>query len=833
MFTSVDPQWIPPFVELIAAAAQSGRCKVVTTLRADFYHRCLEIPGLTHLMERGQLPLSAPSETLLEMITRPAERAGLRFEEGLPGRILRDTGTDPGSLPLLAYTLDELYHADTADKLLDVSTYESLGGVQGAIGTRADVAFSRLDRETQAVFASVFRELVTVDDTGRAARRRSRLSSITGGAAALRLVTAFTEARLLVQSRDEANQPVVFVAHEALFGSWRRLADWISSARDDLLLQRRVASAANDWEAHGRDDAYRWPHERLVDVYAMLERTGVELDPVAASFVEPEYTRIFPILADPGVEQHRRRYAIDRLVTIGPATVPGLLALLRSGTPVGRTSAGAALARLGDSAVDGLVGVLDVADPDVRLEAVSALRLVGGSGVVIGLAEAVRDEDARVRSAALGALSAVGGPEAREIIATALTDLESDVRWQAAGALGAFGPEAVPHLLSIAGPDDVSVETAQRAMLAIGERGLPQLYDGLRADDAEVQLRAAEVLARIGTAAVPGLVEAVSDADSGVRWRACDVLAAIPVPAELTSIVRRALTAALADADPGVRSAAVYAIARAGGPDAVADVIRMFADDAEEVRWAASDAVSAIGPTVVAQLLGTMEAASGESALASAALKRVSSSPELIGELGRHPGWVNDRIEEVVADAGDDVLDELVDLLGRHDTTVRGAAARTLAQIGRPALLRLIACLEDAEPGVRGSAAWTVGVIAANTRNDPSPTSAALQPLEAMLADVDRDCRSAAADALGAFGEDALPALWRGLRSSTSTHREAARRLSRSLGSIGVPGLLILARENNKVTREAATQCLRELRGPAVLFGLAELHGTEESHVSR
>lgn len=52
---------------------------------------------------------------LTEMITRPAQAAGLEFEEGLVEDILEETGTEPGALALMAFALSELYKARTRE----------------------------------------------------------------------------------------------------------------------------------------------------------------------------------------------------------------------------------------------------------------------------------------------------------------------------------------------------------------------------------------------------------------------------------------------------------------------------------------------------------------------------------------------------------------------------------------------------------------------------------------------------------------------------------------------------------------------------------------------
>jgi hypothetical protein len=198
LFTTVAARFVDPFISLLVAASESSTGRVVVTMRSDFYHRCVDIPALAGLLEHGQFPLSTPGDTLFDMITRPAERAGLDFEEGLAGRILRDTGRDPGALPLLAYTLDELYRG-AGSRTLTHAAYQRLGGVQGAIGTRAEDVFQhRLDEPTRDCFSRVFRELVEIDEQGLLARRRVPLSHIAVDAPTHRFIDVLTDARLLV-----------------------------------------------------------------------------------------------------------------------------------------------------------------------------------------------------------------------------------------------------------------------------------------------------------------------------------------------------------------------------------------------------------------------------------------------------------------------------------------------------------------------------------------------------------------------------------------------------------------------------------------------------------
>jgi formylglycine-generating enzyme required for sulfatase activity len=289
LFTVVDAKYRDAFSDLLAHAAQVPRLRMVTTLRADFYHRCVAQPALAELLRIGSYPLAAPGVGARhEMITRPAARAGLSFDEGLAERILDDTGTEPGALALMAFALAELYATRQADGRLTHTAYEAFGGVQGAISQRAEHTFEQLDPEAQATLDRVFRELVEVEEAEGgwvATRRRAFLEAVATTPAAERLVVALTEARLLVQSGSEDEQPVVEVAHEALLRHWPRLVDWIQKTGEDLAMLRQLRRAADEWEKQGRRRDLRWPRRRWKQAERVVDRLKVALDEPGRSFL--------------------------------------------------------------------------------------------------------------------------------------------------------------------------------------------------------------------------------------------------------------------------------------------------------------------------------------------------------------------------------------------------------------------------------------------------------------------------------------------------------------------------------------------------------------------
>ena len=88
---------------------------------------------------------------------------------GLDEMLATACAREPGSLPLLSFTLDELYHR-REDTTLTLKAYREMGGLDGALGRRAEEAFVQYSDAAccgdQALaaqgLANVFRQLVTV-----------------------------------------------------------------------------------------------------------------------------------------------------------------------------------------------------------------------------------------------------------------------------------------------------------------------------------------------------------------------------------------------------------------------------------------------------------------------------------------------------------------------------------------------------------------------------------------------------------------------------------------------------------------------------------------------
>ncbi len=257
---SVTPEQRRGFAACLKSLASSGRTWVIATLRSDFYTSLGTIADLVELKSGdGQFDLEGPAAAEIgQMIRLPAEAAALRFEvdqqtgERLED-VLRDAAVlDPDSLPLLEFTLEELYQRRSKN-LLTFAAYQELGKLEGAIARRAETIYQDLSEEVRATLPQVFRQLVTVspaEDTPT--RKQSPRAGFESDPAQGEFVRAFVAARLLISDQTADGTPVIRITHESLLLRWERLRAWLVQDRELLQIRARVSAAAHRWSDGGK-----------------------------------------------------------------------------------------------------------------------------------------------------------------------------------------------------------------------------------------------------------------------------------------------------------------------------------------------------------------------------------------------------------------------------------------------------------------------------------------------------------------------------------------------------------------------------------------------------
>jgi hypothetical protein len=257
------------FIELVLTATTEPRepLIVLLTLRADFYHRLMQYPELYHLIEAHHKPL-LPLEVddLRATIEQPAALPDVQitFEGNLVGDLLYEMQGQAGALPLLQFTLEQLFERRSGHRLT-LQAYREIGGVKGALSRHAEQTYAALPSEEHRSLARIL--FVRLIDPGASeqdtTRRRAALSEFTlTDPTRTRLlreaIDAFIAARLLT-TNEVSGTTTIEVSHEVVIREWRRLADWMHEARQDIPIQQALSEDVAEWEGRGkpRDRLYR------------------------------------------------------------------------------------------------------------------------------------------------------------------------------------------------------------------------------------------------------------------------------------------------------------------------------------------------------------------------------------------------------------------------------------------------------------------------------------------------------------------------------------------------------------------------------------------------
>jgi hypothetical protein len=334
LFTRTPPQARQQFAQLLGDAL-AGPVQVVVAMRSEFLDDLRDLPALGGVPIEAYVLAPLAPEMLREVIEGPAKVARLRLENGLVAALVADTGSGE-ALPLLAFTLRQLAEGLPTGGMLTLDRYHDLGGVRGALSRHADAALTEAmqasgltDRE---VLGGLTR-LVTIDDTGRRARRRITLTSLTPPLRSA--LHVFVDRRLLLSDTDHNGLVWLTVAHEALFTGWRPLNATTAESTLALRAARTVEQAAAEWTSAGHSEHYLWDDKRLTATLSTLGMTIDRSDPARPPLVElDEQARAFLAATAQRVHatQLRERRRRTRTITVLSALL--VLALIAAGVAV-------------------------------------------------------------------------------------------------------------------------------------------------------------------------------------------------------------------------------------------------------------------------------------------------------------------------------------------------------------------------------------------------------------------------------------------------------------------------------------------------------------------
>ena len=699
LFTLTNPADIESFLNALDTIAKGDRMRVVVTMRSDFYHRAVEYSQLADLLRQGSFPLAIPKrDALKEMIVRPAERAGIEFEVGLIERMLDDVGHEPGNLALLAYALDELNKMDD-DGILTSDEYNQLNGVQGAIGTRAEAVWGKLELE-ETILHQLFLHLIEVDERGTATRQRTMVRH-DDSVQIHNLIEAFVQARLLIKDRDlKTNAETIEVAHEAILREWKRLVDWIEKRQADFRVIARMRRDAEWWERNGRReqdlpraeqyDAFEWACDNLNYVPDLVR------DQLLLEYAVDERERLIQSLASDHIDESQYNYTMYRLKQLGADISSAYHALFSN-------------YRVNSELLSQILYELDSFD-EIQQVCRVIQKMYATDWAVVPLISMLGHHDSNVVQVVAVTLGKLGDERAFDPLLNKITNPYRSVRMAVTGALGALeDTRAILPIIHRLADDDKDVRnTASKTLIQFDEPAVEPLLETLSKPSVIVIQTLGEL--RDKRAVVP-LIKLLDFKNSEIRVNTALALGTLEDKRAVVPLIN-----ALQDPYWQVRSSVAVALGQLGDIRAVEPIIdSLYTIDAESfLLYVKKSSIIALGK-----------------------LRDKRATEHLIKLLGDYDYDWDIRYESAKAlgKIGDlNAFEPLVKQLTHYDARVRRSVAKALGRLGdKRAVDPLVAKIDDEDLNVRKAVARALGKLEDNRATDVLVNQLSLNDTEMIL----------------------------------------------------------------------------------------------------
>ncbi len=269
---------------LLNAVEKVPNFTLVVTLRADFFGEALSHRRLADALQDTQLnfgPLNA--QELEAAIEQPAHSLNVQLEPGLTQRLIDVVLESPSYLPLLEFTLTQLWQKQQRGWLTH-QAYTDIGGVQTALAVHAEGMYAQLSLADQQRVQQIFIQLVQPTETNADIRRLATREEV--GEENWELAARLADARLVVTNRNEITQvETVEIIHEALIKNWRRLRQWMRIDGEFRRWQEQLRATMRQWENSHQDAGVLLRGKPLVDAEEWLLQRSIQMSSSEQDFI--------------------------------------------------------------------------------------------------------------------------------------------------------------------------------------------------------------------------------------------------------------------------------------------------------------------------------------------------------------------------------------------------------------------------------------------------------------------------------------------------------------------------------------------------------------------
>ncbi len=279
IITQADEEKAGVFLLHLEQLLKAGK-KVISTLRIDYESRLPKPPGLEPYWRRFLVPPFS-AEELREVIVTPTFRQG-RFivPMHLVDRIIEEVIHYPGALPLLSFTMRELFERCQEGPYRNITPadYNKLNGVIGALQKKADSLYDTLpdDAYRHTMYCLMLR-MVSLTG-GQVASKRVLLENLHFSDPAEQeriqyVRNRMEEERLIVADTDHSGRGFIEPVHDALVNTWDKIQQWVKFIGDaNLLLCNELEAAEYKYRRSGSNNGLLWHNNASLEQVGLLQQ---------------------------------------------------------------------------------------------------------------------------------------------------------------------------------------------------------------------------------------------------------------------------------------------------------------------------------------------------------------------------------------------------------------------------------------------------------------------------------------------------------------------------------------------------------------------------------
>jgi len=273
-------------------------------MEAEFLSKCFEqeYSGLARQVQSHLVTVTPMTRIELQQaIAEPAKQVGIEIDPELVEQMIIDT-ENYGSLPLLQYTLTELWRQRRADRFT-LTQYINLGGVKGCLEKQAYAIYHSFNARERQVAKQIFLKLVQInEDTVVSCKQVLKTDLITPQqslAVVSKVLKKLVKARLILTTKftnyQNSNQTltVVELAHNTIINNWSQLNFWVESHREAIKQKPGIEADAQRWLKKDKSDKYLLNGRKLSLAENLLESApeSAFVSVLAKEFLEKSINR--------------------------------------------------------------------------------------------------------------------------------------------------------------------------------------------------------------------------------------------------------------------------------------------------------------------------------------------------------------------------------------------------------------------------------------------------------------------------------------------------------------------------------------------------------------